>query len=55
MVEEGHYKGVSPDFGYELVKSGRINKRKHELYDLKINEAEAATVQLIYDQHIRQG
>lgn len=55
MVEEGHYKGGSPAFGYELVKSGRINKRKHELYDLKINEAEAATVQLIYDLYIRQG
>ena len=42
MAEEGHYKGGSPAFGCELVKSGRINKRKHELYDLKINEAEAA-------------
>lgn len=55
MVEEGHYKGGSPAFGYELVKSGRINKRKHELYDLKINEAEAAAVQLIYDLYTRQG
>jgi len=55
MVEEGHYKGGSPAFGYELVKSGRVNKCKHELYDLKINETEAATVCQIYDLYIRQG
>lgn len=55
MVEEGHYKGGSPASGYELVKSGRINKRKHELYDLKIMEAEAATVCRIYDLYTGQG
>lgn len=55
MVEEGHYKGGSPAFGYELVKSGRINKRKHELYDLKVMEAEAATVCRIYDLYTGQG
>ena len=41
MVEEGHYKGGSAALGYELVKSGRLNKRKHELYDLKINEEDS--------------
>ena len=42
LVEEGHFKGGSAPYGYDLVKSGRINKRKHELYELHINEREAA-------------
>ena len=55
MVEEGHYKGGSPAYGYDLVKSGRFNKRKHELYDLKINESEAAVVKLIFDKYTNEG
>ncbi|MGN0492926.1 MAG: recombinase family protein [Acutalibacteraceae bacterium] len=55
MVEEGHYKGGSPAYGYDLVKSGRFNKRKHELYDLKINESESAVVKLIFDKYTNEG
>ena len=55
MVEEGHFKGGSPAYGYDLVKSGRFNKRKHELYDLKINESEAAVVRLIFDKYTNEG
>lgn len=55
IVEEGHYKGGSPAYGYDLVKSGRFNKRKHELYDLKINESEAAVVKLIFDKYTNEG
>ena len=55
MVEEGHYKGGSPAYGYDLVKSGRFNKRKHKLYDLKINESEAAVVKLIFDKYTNEG
>ena len=44
LVEEGHFKGGSAPYGYDLVKSGRINKRKHELYELHINEQEAEVV-----------
>lgn len=55
MVEEGHFKGGSPAYGYDLVKSGRFNKRKHELYDLKINESEAAVVRLIFDKYTSEG
>ena len=55
MVEEGHYKGGSPALGYMLVKSGRINKRKHELYDLKVNENDAAIVRLIFDKYTKEG
>ena len=42
LVEEGHFKGGSAPYGYDLMKSGRINKRKHELYELHVNEREAA-------------
>ena len=42
-------------YGYDLVKSGRFNKRKHELYDLKINESEAAVVRLIFDKYTNEG
>lgn len=55
MVEEGHYKGGSPAYGYDLVKSGRFNKRRHELYDLKINESEAAVVRRIFDKYTNEG
>ena len=55
MVEEGHFKGGNPAFGYDLVKSGRFNKKKHELYDLKINEDEAAVVRLMFDKYVSEG
>lgn len=55
MVEEGHYKGGVAPLGYELVKKGRINKKRHELYDLQIKEDEAAIVRLIFDKYTKEG
>ena len=55
MVEEGHYKGGNAALGYELVKSDRLNKRKHELYDLKVKEEDAAIVRLIFDKYTKEG
>lgn len=55
MVEDGHYKGGNSAYGYDLVKGGRINKKKHELYDLKVNEAEASVVKLVFDKYVNQG
>jgi DNA invertase Pin-like site-specific DNA recombinase len=55
MVEEGHYKGGTAPVGYELVKNGRINKRKHELYDLKVKEDDAAIVRLIFSKYVNEG
>lgn len=55
MVEEGHYKGGTAPVGYELVKSGRINKRKHELYDLKVKEDDADIVRLIFSKYVNEG
>ncbi len=55
MVEDGHFKGGFAAYGYDLVKSGRVNKKKHELYDLRVNEAEAAAVRIIFDKYTREG
>ena len=55
MVEEGHYKGGTAPVGYELVKSGRFNKRKHELYDLKVKENDAKIVLLIFEKYVNEG
>ena len=55
MVEEGHYKGGTAPVGYELVKSGRFNKRKHELYDLKVKEDDAKIVRLIFEKYVNEG
>ena len=55
MVEEGHFKGGMAAYGYDLVKSGRVNKKKHELYDLQINEDEAPVVRIIFDKYVNEG
>lgn len=55
MVEEGHFKGGIPAFGYDLVKSGRFNKKKHELYDLQVNQSEATVVKIIFDKYTNLG
>lgn len=55
MVEDGHYKGGPAAFVYDFVKSRRFNKRKHELYDLVVNEAEAAVVCIIFDKYVHEG
>ncbi len=55
LVEEGHFKGGNAPYGYDLVRSGRINKRKHELYELHINEQEAAVVRIVFDKYVHEG
>ena len=55
LVESGGFKGGLAPYGYDLVKSGRFNKRKHELYDLVINETEAAVVRIIFDKYVHEG
>ena len=55
MVEAGHYKGGPAAYGYDLVKSGRFNKRKHELYDLRKNPSEALVIKLIFDKYTQEG
>ena len=55
MVEEGHFKGGKAAIGYELVKSGRFNKKRHELYDLKVKGEDAAIVRLIFEKYVNEG
>ncbi len=55
LVEEGGFKGGVAPYGYDLVKSGRINKRKHEVFALAVNEAEAAVVRIMYDKYVHEG
>lgn len=55
MVEDGYYKGGNPAYGYELVKSGRINKRKHECFNLSKNESEAVVVRIIFEKYVFEG
>ena len=55
LVEAGGFKGGLAPYGYDLVKSGRFNKRKHELYDLVVNESEAAVVRTIFKKYVHEG
>ena len=38
LVADGGFKGGFAPYGFDLVRSGRFNKRKHEVYDLAVNE-----------------
>lgn len=55
IVEEGHFKGGTCPFGYNLVKRGRFNKKNHELYELEINEFEAVIVKVIFHKNVDEG
>ena len=55
IVEEGHYKGGTCPYGYNLERRGRFNKKNHELYELEINEFEAAIVQVIFHKNVNDG
>ena len=51
----GGFKGGVAPYGYDLVKSGKVNKRKHELFELALNEAEAVVVRIIFDKYVNEG
>ena len=55
LVEDGGFKGGLAPYGYDLVKSGRINKRKHEVCTLAVNGTEAAVVRIIFDKYVNEG
>ena len=55
LVEDGGFKGGFAPYGYDLVKSGRLNKRKHEVFELAINAAEAVVVRIIFDKYVHEG
>ena len=55
LVEDGGFKGGVAPYGYDLVRSGCFNKRKHEVYTLAVNETEAAVVRIIFDKYVNEG
>jgi DNA invertase Pin-like site-specific DNA recombinase len=55
LVEDGHYKGGSAPYGYELVKSGRLDKKKNEKKNLAVLEEEAVIVRKIFDLYVKHG
>lgn len=55
MVEEGRFRGGIAPYGYRLVKSGILNKRKHEVCKLEIDEEESAVVNLMFNLCIDHG
>lgn len=55
LTAEGAYTGGVCPFGYGLVRGQRCNKKKQPLYDLQIDEKEAAVVQLIFEKVVKNG
>lgn len=55
MVQEGRFRGGIAPYGYRLVPSGVLNKRKHEVYKLEIDENEARVVRMMYDLCVGSG
>ena len=55
IVLDGRFKGGYAPYGYRLVHKGRVNKKGHEVYDLEIDECEAAVIRLIFDRHANAG
>ena len=55
LVEDGGFKGGFAPYGYDLAKSGRFNKRKHEVFELAVNADEASVVRIIYDKYVQEG
>ena len=55
LVADGGFKGGMAPYGYGLVKSGRFNKRKHEVFMLAVNEAEASVVRIVFEKYVQEG
>ena len=55
LVADGGFKGGMAPYGYDLVKSGRFNKRKHEVFMLAVNEAEAAVARIVFEKYVQEG
>lgn len=49
MVQDGRFRGGSAPYGYRLAPSGILNKRKHEVYKLEIDEDEARVVRMMFN------
>ena len=55
IVQEGRFRGGTVPYGYRLEKQGRMNKKNHEVYEIVVDEAEAAVVKLIFQKYVHEG
>ena len=55
LTEQGCFTGGLCPYGYQLVKSGRTNKKKQEVHDLTICDAEAYVVRLMFRLACEEG
>ena len=55
IVQEGRFRGGTVPYGYRIEKQGRFNKRNHEVYEIVVDEAEAAVVRLIFQKYVYEG
>ena len=55
MVQEGRFRGGLAPYGYKLVPSGILNKRKHEVYKLEIDEDEAKVIRMMFNLCVGSG
>ena len=55
MVLEGRFRGGATPYGYRLEKSGILNKRKHEVNKLVIDDEEAEIVRMMFDLCVSSG
>ena len=55
MTKEGSFRGGKPPYGYELVKSGKQNKKNKELHKLSIDENESKTVKEMFRLACEEG
>lgn len=55
LVAEGRFRGGIAPYGYKLEPSGILNKRKHEVMKLVIEESEAGAVRLMFHLCVNSG
>jgi len=55
MVQDGHFRGGTVPFGYELQYNGRTSKKGHPIGDLAICKSESVVVKTIFDLYLNHG
>lgn len=55
LTEDGCFTGGICPYGYQLVRTGRTNKRKREVFDLAVCEEEAAIVRMMFQLAATEG
>lgn len=55
MVQEGRFRGGVAPYGYDLIPSGTLNKKKREVMKLQINEEEAKAIRMMFNFCVEKG